>query len=114
MKNYTNLRLYDLVRNLALEYPKSALNDGPLLVYLTARNRERGEQAIQALQADEQLKRRSALQAQGGQTDVKYHSLDVSEKKSVDGFVEYLKTEHPEGVDFVINNAGIAMNGFGE
>jgi carbonyl reductase 1 len=101
------------VRNLALQYPKSALNDGPLLIYLTARDSGRGEAALQQLQTDEQLKRAKALAQYGGPTDVKYHQLDISDSKSIYSFCEYLKKEHPEGIDVLINNAGVALNGFG-
>ncbi|KAI9815538.1 MAG: hypothetical protein M1827_002672 [Pycnora praestabilis] len=101
-----------IVRNLALQYPKSAFNNGPFLIYLTARNKERGEEALQKIHHDSQLKQASALAQDGGLTDVKYHQLDISETDSIRAFSEMLQTEHPKGIDFVINNAGIAMTGF--
>lgn len=101
------------MRNLALQYPRSALNDGPLLVYLTARDRGRGEAAVQRLETDRQLKSAKALAQDGGLTDVKYHPLDISDSRSIDSFCEFLKKEHPEGIDVLVNNAGVALDGFG-
>ena len=42
----------------------------------------------------------------GGETTIKFRELDISQSKSIQAFSEFLKTEHPEGVDIVINNAG--------
>ena len=102
-----------LVRNLALQYPQSALNDGPFLVYLTARDRGRGEAALQQLQTDGQLKGAKGLSQDGGPTELKYRQLDVSDSKSIGSFCEFLRKEHPEGIDVLVNNAGIALDGFG-
>ena len=104
---------FAIVRNLALQYPKSASNNGPFLIYLTARDQTRGEAALKDICRDSQLKKAKALAEDGGLTTVKYHNLDISEKKSIDDFATFLKMEHPLGIDFVINNAGIAMTGFG-
>ncbi|KAL9579656.1 MAG: hypothetical protein Q9212_004983 [Teloschistes hypoglaucus] len=101
-----------IVRNLALQYPSSTFNNGPLLIYLTARDQGRGEAAVEALQNDAQLKKAKALASHGGLASVKYHSLDISKPKSITDFATFLKQEHPEGVDIVVNNAGIAMDGF--
>jgi carbonyl reductase 1 len=102
------------VRQLALQYPKSSLNNGPLLLYLTARSKERGEEALEKIREDDQLKRASALQQYGGPTEVRYHQLDISQTNSIRMFSDFLKKEHPEGIDIVINNAGIAMDGFSQ
>ncbi|OCL14691.1 carbonyl reductase [Glonium stellatum] len=101
-----------IVRNLALQYPKSPLNDGRLLIYLTARDQNRGEAALQSLQEDVQLQKAKALVRHGGLTEVKFHELDIVDTTSIKNFTEHLKSSHNEGVDFVINNAGIAMQGF--
>ena len=101
-----------IVRNLALAYPSSSSNHGPFLVYLTSRSKERGEEALSILYKDEQLLRAKALRKDGGLTDVKLHTLDISQTRSIQELREFLKTEHPEGVDIVVNNAGIAMDGF--
>lgn len=102
-----------IVRNLALQYPSSALNNGPLLIYLCARDKGRGEDAVKSLDNDAQLKTAKALTKDGGLTTVMYHGLDISKTKSILDFAGFLEREHPEGIDMVVNNAGIAMNGFG-
>ncbi|OHE98385.1 carbonyl reductase [Colletotrichum orchidophilum] len=103
---------YAIVRQLALQYPNSHINNGSLLIYLTARDRSRGEQALSNIQDDADLKKAQALSAHGGAADIKYHQLDISDSSSISNFASFLKQEHPYGVDFIINNAGIAMQGF--
>jgi carbonyl reductase 1 len=76
------------------------LNNGPFLIYLTARDKGRGEAALKQLEQDSQLK-------------IKYHHLDITDESSVKDLAKHLKETHTEGIDFVINNAGIALNGFG-
>ena len=66
------------------------------------------------LQHDDQLKKASVLAKDGGLTDITYHQLDISQTNSIRSFADFLKKEHPQGIDFVINNAGIAMTGFGK
>lgn len=39
--------------------------------------------------------------------------LDISDVGSIHAFRDFLTREHPEGIDVVVNNAGIAMDGFG-
>lgn len=102
-----------IVRNLALQYPSSAFNNGPLLIYLTARDRTRGEEAVKTLQNNDQLKKARALNQDGGLATIKYHGLDISKEKSILDFASFLEKEHPDGIDMVVNNAGIAMEGFG-
>ncbi|TDZ34363.1 Carbonyl reductase [NADPH] 1 [Colletotrichum spinosum] len=103
---------YAIVRQLALQYPKSHLNNGSLLIYLTARDKSRGEQALSSIQGDADLKQAKALSQHGGPADIKYHQLDISDSNSIADLASFLKKEHPDGIDFVINNAGIAMQGF--
>lgn len=100
------------VRQLALQYPKSSYNTGPLLIYLTARDKGRGEKALKDINADPQLKSARALRTYGGLAEVKYLPLDIDSKESIQEFASAIKQAHPEGIDFLINNAGIAMNGF--
>ncbi len=97
-----------IVRNLALQYPSSAFNNGPLLIYLCARDKGRGEDAVKALEGDAQLRKAKALVQHGGLTTVKYHGLDISKTKSILDFAAFLEKEHPEGIDMVVNNAGVA------
>ncbi|KAF2036147.1 carbonyl reductase [Setomelanomma holmii] len=101
-----------IVRQLALQYPKSPLNTGPFLIYLTARDQGRGEAALRSLEQDAQLKKAKALKADGGLAEIKFHAFDVTDSASVERLAKHLKEKHDEGIDFVINNAGIAMNGF--
>ncbi|KAK5168479.1 hypothetical protein LTR04_006695 [Oleoguttula sp. CCFEE 6159] len=103
---------FAIVRNLALQYPKSPYHDGPFLIYLTARDQNRGEEALQSLHSDLELKRAKVLVQDGGDATIRYHQLDISDTGSITAFADYLKKEHPDGIDFVINNAGIAMQGF--
>ncbi|TRM61137.1 hypothetical protein BD626DRAFT_460399 [Schizophyllum amplum] len=102
---------FAIVRNLALQYPSSALNSGPLCLYLTARDASRGQAALNALNADAQLRKAKALQTDGGPVHLKYHTLDVSDTKSIDTLVDDLKREHGQ-IDVLVNNAGIALDGF--
>ncbi|KAF7512662.1 hypothetical protein GJ744_000923 [Endocarpon pusillum] len=108
-----------IVRQLALQYPKSALHKSNpesqgLLIYLTARDNSRGEAAVRSLyEEDAQLKKSKALKKDGGWADIKFHPLDIRDTRSIRGLADYLRGEHGErAVDFVVNNAGIAMDGF--
>lgn len=101
-----------IVRQLALQYPQSTFSGGPLLVYLTARSAERGNEAIKTLENDAQLKKAKALAADGGKTTIKFKELDITKDESIHSLSSFLKKEHPEGIDIVINNAGIAMDGY--
>ncbi|RAR03752.1 carbonyl reductase [Stemphylium lycopersici] len=101
-----------IVRQLALQYPKSPLNAGPFLIYLTARDQSRGEAALKTLEQDTQLKEAKALKADGGLSEIKFHLLDITSSNSIQTLASHLKQAHGEGIDFVINNAGIAMDGF--
>lgn len=100
------------VRQLALHYPQSSFNNGPFLIYLTARSKERGEKALQDILQDPQLKQAKALQKDGGLSHVKYLQLDIDSQDSIKSFAATLKKEHPAGIDILVNNAAIAMEGF--
>ncbi|KAB2570770.1 Carbonyl reductase (NADPH) 1, partial [Lasiodiplodia theobromae] len=100
-----------IVRNLALQYPGSALNTGPLIIYLTARDASRGEAALKTLESDDQLLNAKVLKAQGGPVSLAFKELDISKKESIDAFAADLQKDHGS-IDVVINNAGIAMEGF--
>ncbi len=107
-----------IVRQLALQYPSSALYNGNperqgLLIYLTARDQGRGEAAVRSLyEEDDQLRKAKALKQDGGWADIKFHQLDIRDTMSIRGFADYLKGAHGEsGVDFVVNNAGMYLLG---
>jgi len=101
-----------IVRNLALQYPKSPLKSGSFLIYLTARSSERGSEAVETLRNDPQLKEAKVLAEHGGDTTISFHALDIGQTKSIQELRDFLKSKHPDGIDIVINNAGIAMQGF--
>ncbi|KAM0334489.1 hypothetical protein ACHAQA_001518 [Verticillium albo-atrum] len=101
---------FAIVRQLALQYPNSHLDNGSFLIYLTSRDETRGKEAVTSLQHE--LKKSKVLSTDGGVTEVKHQSLDISDSKSIGSLAEFLKKEHPDGIDFVINNAGIALEGF--
>ncbi|KAA0192420.1 Carbonyl reductase, partial [Fasciolopsis buskii] len=63
-------------------------------VYLTARNEEFGKQAL------------SDLEKKG--LRVKFHQLDINDPNSRKSFLQFLKTNYPDGINIAVNNAGIA------
>ncbi|KAK7537943.1 NAD(P)-binding protein [Phyllosticta citricarpa] len=103
-----------IVRNLALTYPSSPLNTGPLLIYVTARDKTRGEAALSSLLTDPLLIRSNVLSASGGgPVDITYHPLDISDRSSIQRFTSTLRSRHGErGLDVLVNNAGVALDGF--
>ena len=108
-----------IVRNLALQYPSSALSQNgtvPLLIYLTARDQQRGEAALASLEEDATLKKAKALARDGGLSTIKYRPLDISKEESIQAMSDFLSSETEGGgegsLDVVVNNAGIALQGF--
>uniref|UniRef100_A0A2A4IVK8 carbonyl reductase (NADPH) n=1 Tax=Heliothis virescens TaxID=7102 RepID=A0A2A4IVK8_HELVI len=65
------------------------------VVYLTSRDVERGKKAV----AD--------LVKEG--LNPKYHQLDITDKKSIEAFRDYIKEKY-EGIDVLVNNAAIAFS----
>ncbi|KAH8812843.1 hypothetical protein F5884DRAFT_702436, partial [Xylogone sp. PMI_703] len=103
---------FAIVRNLALQYPSSILHAGQFLIYLTARSEERGIEAVNALNSDPQLRTARVLTQDGGETTIKFQKLDICDPDSVYAFRDLLVKEHTEGIDVVINNAGICLDEF--
>jgi len=66
---------------------------GNTMVYLTSRDRERGEQAV------------TTLRTEG--LEPKYYQLDITDDDSVEALHDFIKEKHG-GIDVLINNAGIA------
>ncbi|CAG9865378.1 unnamed protein product [Phyllotreta striolata] len=64
------------------------------IVYLTARDEQRGLKAVKQLEA-ENLKPR-------------FHQLDITQQASIDKFKDYIAREHG-GLDLLVNNAAIAF-----
>ncbi|XP_041478393.1 carbonyl reductase [NADPH] 1-like [Lytechinus variegatus] len=65
-------------------------------VYLTARNEERGMQAVEGLKKEG--------------LNPRFHLLDVDDVSSMEKLRDDIKTEHG-GLDILVNNAGIAYKG---
>ena len=103
-----------IVRNLALQYPRSSLNSGPLLIYLTARSLARGKEAVKILLSDPQLKAAKALKQDGGLTTMTFNGLDIIDENSIHSFKDLIKKDHPDGIDILVNNAGIFMMASGK
>ncbi|XP_075987094.1 carbonyl reductase [NADPH] 1-like [Anticarsia gemmatalis] len=64
------------------------------VVYLTSRDVGRGKKAVEDLNKE-------GLKPQ-------YHQLDVTDKKSLETFRDYIKSKY-EGIDILVNNAAIAF-----
>ena len=98
---------WGIVRRTVADYRTShayAEKPVPLKIYLTSRNEEAGLEAIKAIKADlkdEDLKLAS----------IEYHQLDLSDSKSKDSIIKHLQSQEG-GLDVLINNAGIALDGF--
>jgi NAD(P)-dependent dehydrogenase (short-subunit alcohol dehydrogenase family) len=69
------------------------LRDRRYRVILTARDPARGREAA-------------------GELGVEFRRLDVSDPASVTRLAEDLRAAHPEGLDLVVANAGVALQGF--
>jgi carbonyl reductase 1 len=67
---------------------------------LLSRDKNRGEDALRQIQDDPQLKKAKALERDGGLSEIKYHSLDITRSESIHQFASFLEKEHPEGIDF--------------
>ncbi|VDL92396.1 unnamed protein product, partial [Schistocephalus solidus] len=65
-----------------------------LLYIISARNVSLGHEAV-----DEFVKRG---------LPVKFHQLDITDQKSRDKLADYVKSNYPDGINILINNAGIA------
>ncbi|XP_045510866.1 carbonyl reductase [NADPH] 3-like [Colias croceus] len=79
-------------RGLGFEIVKGLCQKFDGVVYLTARNEERGQKAVQDLE-------RIGLRPH-------FHILDVTSDESVEQFASFIKSQH-EGIDVFVNNAGI-------
>ncbi|KAJ1833476.1 hypothetical protein LPJ63_002712 [Coemansia sp. RSA 2711] len=85
-----------IVRHLLLQTEK------PLIVYLTARNMDRGQAAFDEL-------RREQLRGGGDalHNELRLHQLDVLDIDSIQTFIDYLTLMHGEqSIDILVNNAG--------
>ena len=62
-------------------------------IYLTARDEKRGLEAVRRL-------REKGL-------SVRFHQLDITESESRHKLYDFMKTNYPNGINILINNAGI-------
>lgn len=87
---------YGIVRRTAAEYRNSYLysqSQAPLKIYLTSRDETKGREAIESIKKElksDDLKN----------TSIEYHQLDISDAKSKDAIVEYLK-KNEGGLDIL-------------
>jgi carbonyl reductase 1 len=65
------------------------------ITYLTARNVEAGQKAVEELKKE-------------GYNNVHFHQLDVTDKNSIATFKSYLQSTYG-GIDILVNNAGIMI-----
>lgn len=72
----------------------------PSLIYLTSRNPELGQQSRKEI--EENFHSKSKLV---------YHQLDVADERSIEDFATFIRSEHPDKIDVLVNNAGIATKG---
>ncbi|CAH8831610.1 unnamed protein product [Trichobilharzia szidati] len=79
---------YGIIKRLAKFY------SGEWDIYLTARNVERGQEAVEKLNKEG--------------LSVKFHQLDITVPESRKEFLSYIAKNHPLGINVAVNNAGIA------
>lgn len=94
---------YGIVRKLAVDFPTSQVygsTSEPLTIYLGARDKSKGEEA-----------RKAILKEIGASTDrvsIEVRQLDVSSHDSIAALAQDFKS----GLDILINNVGIYLDGF--
>jgi len=84
---------FQIARELSVE----AKFDG--IVYLTARNEERGHQAVEQL-----------ISEGADASKLLFHQLDLEDQDSIDALAAHISNEYG-GLDLLISNAGFAYNG---
>ncbi|GAA51005.1 carbonyl reductase [NADPH] 1, partial [Clonorchis sinensis] len=57
---------------------------------------------------NDELGKKSCEELKSKGLDVKFHQLDITDKASRKRFLEYMKTNYPNGINVAVNNAGIA------
>lgn len=60
-----------------------------------ARNVELGQAALKELNSK-------------GLSNIAFHQLDICDSASIDALAADMKTAHPDGINILVNNAGIA------
>lgn len=95
-------------------YPTShwaGSSPSPLTIYFTSRSVDRGKESLAKLTDELAAENDKVLAKDGGLTTFKYHQLDITDAASRAKLLETLKKEEG-GLDLLVNNAGIALNGF--
>lgn len=97
------------VRQLAFQYASSTFNRGPLLIYMTSRNKESGEKALQTVtQQIQEAAAASTTKKEGSPpVEVKLALLDIESDESIATFAASMAANHPGGIDILINNAAV-------
>ncbi|CAG8569786.1 12261_t:CDS:2, partial [Dentiscutata heterogama] len=98
---------YAIVRNLAINYSNSSPSQ-PLTILLTARNPTLGQNSTEKLH--EELKPKNILVNDGGNVDLKYLRMDLTDEQSIKDAKEVIEKDYG-GLDVLINNAGMAFKG---
>lgn len=107
---------YGIVRRLAVQTAASASGGGapPSTIYLTSRDLQRGQQALDALHNE--LKGQNVLQGDGsGTSKLDVLELDVTSAQSRKNMIAELQKRQKADsaiLDVLVNNSGIAMDGF--
>ncbi|KAG9295280.1 hypothetical protein G9A89_004175 [Geosiphon pyriformis] len=95
-----------IVKGIAKEYARDQPGASQKLVlYLTARDTERGTLALQELSSE--LKKDRVLVSDGGLVEIKFFQLNVIDDESIRKFKKVIENEY-KFIDVLINNAGIA------
>ncbi|CAG8714287.1 6974_t:CDS:2 [Gigaspora margarita] len=98
---------YAIVRKLAINYASSSPTQ-PLTILLTARNPTLGQSSTEKLL--EELKPKNILVNDGGNIDLKYVRLDLTDEQSINDVKEFIAKDYG-GLDVLINNAAMAFKG---
>ncbi|PRP86548.1 fimbrin/plastin [Planoprotostelium fungivorum] len=103
-----------IVKNVVKRYPNSSISDGrPLLVYLTARDEQRGKIATEEAKAEIGGYVPPLLYllytGTGLSESIEFHQLDTMDHSSIQRFSQTLAKHN--GFDILINNAGVASKG---
>ncbi|CAG8650860.1 6428_t:CDS:2 [Paraglomus brasilianum] len=98
---------YAIVKNLALKYTELQRTQS-LTIYLSARNKSLGETSLTELQKE--LKPQKILSDDGGNVDLKFMRIDLTDEQTMENAKEDLLKNHG-GLDILINNAAMAFKG---
>lgn len=93
----------------------SASKPYSLTLYFTARNLERGQESLETLRKELREQKaadgKAILSENGGLTRLVFHQLDITDSNSRESLRDTLM-KNEGGLDLLINNAGIALDGF--